>query len=246
MSIFIDNTVHQYVGCSAGTLGAVGTGSYTIVSLHRPSSTAAGVVSLWSGSITGTMERELIGDTSSSVTHWFGASDFTGGFGDATHYAINTWYLVGESKAAGSNYYRWHVWPYAADGSGTKDHGDNTTGATHPDGAAIAAVRLGDGDNRGAGEIALVAIWKRVLSDADFNALCGNTASAFINLGTGAPDALWLCNVSNPASIVDATGNGANATSVVGSGITGNGTDPPSFNYSLISSSPIPVPWVTM
>jgi hypothetical protein len=127
--------------------------------------------------------------------------------------------------------YHWYTWPYASDGSGTKTHGDEASGL-HGDGSTIAGIRIGDTENTGHGDIALVAIWKRVLSDADFDSLCGNTAQAFMNLATGAPDALLLCNVSNPANVVDATGNGANATTVVGAGITA-ASDPPSFNYAI-------------
>ena len=57
-----------------------------------------------------------------------------------------------------------------------------------------------------------------------------------MNLSTGAPDALLLCNVSNPANVTDATGNGANATTVVGSNIT-IGSDPPSFDYTISSAN---------
>lgn len=246
MSVLFSLTGDGYIGCSPGTLGAIGTGDYTIVGLYRPAAANTAVASFWSGSITGTNVRDIITDGSGSVTHFFGTSDFSAGFGPASPsgYPINTWYLVGQSKAAGTNVYHWHVWPYAADGSGTKDHGNGT--GTHGDGSAIAAVRIGDGDHWGQGEIALVAAWKRVLSDTDFNNLCGNTAAAFMNLNTGAPDALWLMNVSDPATVVDATGNGANATTVVSpSGtITGNGTDPPSFSYAL--SAGISVPWVKM
>lgn len=226
MSINFDGTQVQYVGCSGGTLGAAGTGDYTIVTLTRPQGNH-GAVSLYSGSLTGTRERDIITDTQK----WFGISDFVG-FGTATN---NTWYLAGQSKHAGSNLYHWYTWPYASDGSGTKTHGDEASG-THGDGSSIAAVRIGDGDNRGFGDVALIAVWKRVLSDADFDALCGNTAQAFMNLSTGAPDALLLCNVSNPANVTDATGNGANATTVVGTGIT-IGADPPSFDYSISSAN---------
>lgn len=241
MSISFDGSQHQYVALSPGTLGPVGTGAYTIVLLLRPitDSNNSGPISLFSGSITGTEERCILGDSG----HWFGVADFTSGFGS---WSLNTWYLLGQSKPAGSNPYRWHYWAYAADGSGTKTHAD-TAPHNHGDGSAIAAIRLGDEPNKQHwGEIALAAVWKRALSDTDFEALCGNTASAFMNLGTGAPDALWLCNVSNPASIVDATGNGANATGIVGSP-TGNGADPPSFDYSLAPpASPIPAPWFKM
>jgi len=243
MSVLFSLSGTGYIGTAAGTLGAAGTGDYTMIGLHRPSYPNTCIASLRSGSLTGTNERDIIGDfQTATTTSWFGVNDFSAGFGP---YNINTWYLVGQSKAAGSNVFRWHIWPYAADGSGTKTHADGT--GAHGDGSTIAGVQIGNGDHYAQGEMALVAVWKRVLSDADFNSLCGNTASAFMNLSTGAPDALWLMNVSDPSTVVDATGNGANATTVVASSgtITGNGTDPPSFNYSL-SGTGIAAPWFKM
>ncbi|HSX43487.1 MAG TPA: hypothetical protein VLF59_05375 [Candidatus Saccharimonadales bacterium] len=237
MSLSWDGTGHAYVNCSAGTLGAAGTGDYTMVVLMRPTDTSnGGPLSLWSGSVTGTEVRQIMGDTGK----WFGENDFSSGFGGWT---TNTWYMLGQSKVAGTNDYRWHLWAYASDGSGTKTHTTGTSAAG--DGSAIAAVRLGDTNLRyNYGEVAVAAVWKRVLSDADFVSLCTNTASSFMSLGTGAPDALWLCNVASPASIVDATGNGANAASVSGSAVTGSGVDPPSYSYTLSSPSAIPAPWL--
>lgn len=227
MSItFTANGTTQYVGCSAGATGPAGTGDYTIVTLTRPFGNH-GAVSLFSGSLTGTRVRDII--TDSGV--WFGIFDFVG-FGTATN---NTWYLAGQSKSAGSNLYHWSIWPYTSDGSGTKTHGDEASG-THGDGSAIAGIRIGDGEDRGNGDVALVAVWNRVLSDADFDSLCGNTAQAFMSLASGAPDALLLCNVASPGDVVDATGNGADATTVVGADVT-IGADPPGFDYSISTSN---------
>jgi hypothetical protein len=239
MSLAWDGSGHQYVACSVGTLGAAGTADYTLVSLIYTGNDGLylGPLSLWSGSVTGVEERTMFADGGP----WFGNGDFSAGFGTSPG---GTWLLIAQSKAAGTNVYRWHEWTYASDGSGTKTHTNGT--GTHGDGSTIAAVRLGDTVTRYmnvSSGIALSAVWKRVLSDADFVALCGNTAAAFMNLSTGAPDALWLCNVASPSSIVDSTGNGANATSVVGSGITGSAADPPSFDYSLSSPSGISAPW---
>jgi len=246
MSISFDGSGHQYVGLSAGTIGAAGTGDYTIVALMRPQNYRASPVSLWSGSLTGTDVREIIldGVGGPGSGKWFGAGDFSAGFSTGIE---NTWYLIGQSKAAGTNVYHWHRWVYNSSGDisggNAPTHADGT--GTHGDGSTIAAVRLGDGANENWGEIAVVAVWKRVLSDADFTSLCTTTASSFMSLGTGAADALWLCNVSSPASIVDSTNNGANETTVVGSGITGSAADPPSYSYNLWTSvSNAPLQWL--
>lgn len=239
MSLSWDGSGHAYINCSAGTLGAAGTGDFTMVVLMCPTDpNYNGPLSLWSGSVTGTETRAILADAGA----WFGENDFSAtGFGGWT---TNTWYLLGQSKAAGSNLLRWHLWQYATSGTPSPTHTNNTSAIG--DGSTIAAVRLGDQKDRwNWGQIAVAAVWKRVLSDADFTALCTTTASSFMSLGTGAPDALWLCNVASPSSVVDATGNGADAVGVTGTAITGSAADPPSYNYSLSApATAIPAPWI--
>ena len=230
MALFFDQSGgggRQYIATSAGAIGAAGTGAYTMVCLLRPANIYTGVITLASGSYSGTDERQ-IGEESGNM---FGANDFTSGVGP---FSASTWYLLGQSKGAGSNPYRWHYWAYAADGSGTKTHADNT--ATYGEGSTIAGVRLGDAYYEAWSDFALWAVWNRELSDADFEELCGNTAQAFMDLSTGGPDAMWLCNVSDPANVIDVTGGGADVITVVGTDpatyITPS-SDPPSFDYTI-------------
>jgi len=57
-----------------------------------------------------------------------------------------------------------------------------------------------------------------------------------MDLSTGGPDAMWLCNVSDPANVIDVTGGGADVITVVGTDpatyITPS-SDPPSFDYTI-------------
>lgn len=206
------------INTSIGTLAGVGTGAYTIVALTNPQAADGGIISF---KVTSSFDIEIIGDTSA----WFGANDFTSGY--TGHYTVGDWQIIGQSKAAGTNVYRWHWWNYTTNSA--KDHADGT--GTHANPGAITAVAIGDADVRGRGFIAAIAVWKRVLSDAEFNSLCTTNLSDWMAVSGGAPDAIWALNVA-AASVVDGTGNGANESSVSGT-ISLTGTDPPSFNYSL-------------
>jgi hypothetical protein len=63
------------------------------------------------------------------------------------------------------------------------------------------------------------------LSDSEINSMFTNNLA---NTRSLTPDALWPCNVA-AASVVDTTGNGANATSVTGT-IT-PAAAPPGFTF---------------
>lgn len=209
------------INTSMGTLAGVGSGAYTIVALTNPQFADGGLIAF---KVTSSPDIEIIGDTSA----WFGANDFTSGY--TGHYTVGDWQIIGQSKANGTNVYRWHWWNYTTNSA--KDHADGT--GTHANPGAITAITIGDADVRGRGFIAAIAVWKRVLSDAEFNSLCTTNLSDWMAVSGGAPDAIWALNVA-AASVVDGTGNGANESSVSGT-ISLTGTDPPSFNYALTSA----------
>lgn len=220
MSLDWSSGAHASVNTSIGTLAAVGTGSYTLVALVNPAVTAGGAAIGMKVS-TG-FDVQIIWDTGK----FFGGGDFSAGFGTVV---AGDWQVIGQSKTSGSNVYRWHYWDYTL--AGAKSHADGT--GTHANPGAITSVLLGDGDNRNGGQIAAVAVWKRVLSDSEFNSLCTTNLSDWNAL---APDALWALNVASPTLVLDATGNGANESSVTGT-ITGGAADPPGFNYTLTATS---------
>jgi hypothetical protein len=205
----------DYIECSAGATGAAGTGDYTLVVLIKPNGTAfgAGVSLLHSSAIA----RQIIFDTGK----WYGAGDFSG-FGTVVS---GDWQVVGQSKAAGTSVYRWHYWDYTL--GGAKTHADGT--GTHTDPGAVDDVRLGDGDNKGKQTSAVIAVWNRVLSDAEFESLCTANLSDWAAL---APDALWPLNqASGSDPVSDVTDNGADQIAI--SGTIDTDTDPPGFDYTL-------------
>lgn len=220
----VAGTPDPFVSMSAGGAGAVGTGDYTMVALYKPSGNSG----IMSGFASGTEVRAFLNDTG----QLFGTNDFSGSTNTVTS---GNWYVVAESKAAGTNVYRWHIWLYAADGSGTMSHADGT--GTHGDGSALTELRIGTIGNRGNSLTAVVGYWTRVLSDAELDSIKSPNLSTWTAVSGGAPAAL----------ISFQNWNGTNgATDVVGtstfSSLTGNvgvGADPPSFNYAL-STPPSP------
>ena len=202
--------------------GAVaGNGAYTLVVLATNTAINNRFMSLWSASAE---QQYLMQDTSKL----FGKDDFTSGFG--TGITTGTWFVLSISKPAGSGHYRFHVWPYASDGSGTMQHGESAGSANQANTAATAAIHVGRAvGNTGAnGIIALAAVWDRQLSDADMDSLKTKSLSAWMAL---TPKFLAsLQNWNGTTGAVDVTGNSGAPT------LTGSidaAANPPSFDFTL-------------
>lgn len=233
MSLSFDNAATEYVSMSAGGVGAMGTGAHTLVMLAQSSSAAFSnrfQVGLYAG---GTLLRSLLNVDGVLFAH----NDFGSGFGTL---AEDTWYVVAVSKPAGSGQsYRYHLWPYASDGSGTMSHG--TDGATQGDGSAITEIRIGGAElPQFGGNVAVVGLWASVLSDAQLNTLKSASLSSWSALS---PQALITGNNWNGTTgCTDVIGT---STQQSITGTVGVGTEPPSFSYSLASSI-LPIGWFTM
>jgi hypothetical protein len=219
MSLSWPAVVGTAINLNVATLGPVGTGDYTIVVLTKPNANH-GHVGL---TVTTGFPIQQLNDSGI----WFGGGDFSG-FGTSNN---TDWHVIGHSKVSGANAYRWHYWNYSLGGAKTHAAGSGT----HANPGTITAIQIGNCDNRGNGLIAVVAIWKRVLSDGEFDSLCTTHLSDWAAL---APDALLPLNVA-AASVVDVTGHGNDAASVTGT--ISAGADPPSFDYALGTSVPDPV-----
>jgi hypothetical protein len=223
MSLSWPATVGTAININVATLGALGTGDFTIVVLTKP----AGNHGHFGAKVSTSFDIQQLNDSNI----WFGGGDFSG-FGTSNN---TDWHVIGHSKASGTNAYRWHYWNYSAGGSKTHTPGSGT----HANPGTITAIQIGNSDNRGNGLIAAVAVWKRVLSDAEFDSLCTTNLSDWMNVSGGQPDAIWALNVA-AASVVDGTGHGNDASSVTGT-ITSGAADPPSFSYTLSGGSPVTV-----
>lgn len=216
MSLSWPAVVGTAINTAVGTLGAVGSGDFTIVALVNLNGANHGVIGL---SASGSFEYQVLSDTGT----WFGGGDFSGFTGTPGAPVVGDWQIIGLSKVSGSNVYRWHYWNYTTNSA--KVHADGT--GTHADPGTITGIQLGNSENRGNGLQAFIGVWKRVLSDAEFDAACTSNLSDWNAL---APDALWPMNVA-AASVVDVTGHGADATSVTGT--ISSAADPPGYNYAL-------------
>lgn len=227
MGIFLDVTADNYLVGTAGSAGAIGTGAYTVAVLVRPKSGNNNCGMLQARSASAEI-RALFED----ALHLFGANDFSSGFGTLTQ---DTWYLAAQTKPAGSNITRFHLWPYASDGSGAMSHGTETGGANQTDPGTVTVLRVGWANDRGNGDISVVGLWTSALSDGQLDTLKSANLSAWSAL--------------SPTELVDfSTWNGSTGWSTRAgtsslSSITGTvsvGADPPSFNFSLASAASAP------
>jgi hypothetical protein len=145
-----------------------------------------------------------------------------------TSITANTFYLAGFSKAAGTTLPRFHwldmttnTWTHENATGGIADSTTPVTPVTY-----IGRHRNVDSTFNGA--INLVAVWNRVLTDAEFEAL----SYGLLPWYASAPAAGWLLDQSaTTQNVLDWTGGGANQTSLTGTGIDVNSV--PSFSYGM-------------
>jgi hypothetical protein len=217
----------NYLSFSVGTAGAAGTGAYTIVVLAQPAvgNNGAGMCGLYTS---GSANRDLFEDANAL----YGANDFSSGFGALTQ---GNWYLCAQTKAAGSNTYRHHLWAYASDGSGTMSHGVSAGSSAQGDGSAITEIRLGATEVQANGLIAVAAVWTSVLSDADLDGFKSANLSTWTTSSGGQPKELislenW--NGASGASVLVGTSSYSSTTGTVSSG-----SNPPGFSFALTAAA---------
>lgn len=207
-----------WITMTAGSAGAVGTGAYTMAVLVRPT-TGNNNCGMVQGRTASAAVRSLFEDG----LKIFGDNDFSAGYGSLTQ---GNWYVVAQTKPAGSALYRHHVWAYASDGSGTMSHGVTT--GTHGDGSAITQTRIGQAVDRGNGLIAVVGLWTSELSDANLDTLKSANLSAWSALSPAELISLENWNGSTGCTAVVGTSTQSSIT-----GTVGVGANPTSFNFSL-------------
>lgn len=214
----------SYLEFSGGSAGAIGTGAFTLAALWQNASNNHAIAGLNDGS--NVEQRAFLVDS----LHLYSRNDFTAGFGTIS---TATWYVGGVNKPAGAGQlYRYHLWPYAAAGTGSFSHG--TTGATQGDGNSINTIRVGNfgGSGIGNGLIAVLAGWARELSDGEWDTLKSNQLSAWKALNPS-----FLIDMSGWNGTTGAVDKGGTSTFNTLGGTVGVGAEPPSFNYSLGSNN---------
>lgn len=223
----------NYLSFTAGSAGAAGTGAYTIAVLAQPAvgNNNAGLFGLYTS---GVVNRDLFEDTN----HLFGPNDFSSGFGTLTQ---GTWYLAAQTKAAGSNTFRHHLWVYDAAGAGSMSHGVSTGSSAQGDGSAVTELRIGATEVASNGLIAVAAVWTTALSDADLDGFKSANLSTWTTSGSGLPkELISLENWNGTSGSAVLVGTSAFSATT---GTVSSGANPPSFNFSLgAASSPAPPP----
>jgi len=221
MSGFFNPAADAAILMSAGGAGAAGTGAHSLAVLWLTEANSNGsLASLYASS---TQVRQLLTDGG----ELFGSGDFSNGY-PINAVAGSTWYVAAITKPAGSAHYRCHLWPYASNGSGVFDHGEASNAGNHGDGSAITQIRIGIGDTRGNGSIAVVGIWNAELSDAQINTLRSGNLSAWSALSPAELISLENWDGTNGATAVVGTSAKTGIT-----GTVGVGANPPGFNFAL-------------
>lgn len=216
----------NYLAFTVGGAGAAGTGAFTIAALVQPAvgNNNAGFVGLYASS---TDTRAVFEDSN----HLFGVNDFSDGFSTLTQ---GTWYLVGICKPSGSAPWRFHVWAYASDGSGSFSHGTSTGSSNQGDGSTITEIRLGANEVSSNGLIAVTAVWTRELSDAEFDSMKSGSLTSWRDVSGGAPaELISLENWNGTSGATIPIGTSAYSSTT---GTVSSGSNPPGFNFSLAAA----------
>lgn len=223
MSGSFDISADASVNMTAGSAGAVGSGAFTIAVLVQPT-TGNNNCGFIRADASGVLQRCFKEDT----LHLFGDNDFSSGFGNLTQ---GNWYLCVISKPSGSNPFRFHLWAYASDGSGTMSHGTATGAGNHADGSTADAIRIGIADARGNGLIAAVGLWTSALSDGQLDTLVSTSLATWAALSPTELISLENWNGSTGAATLVGTSSQSSIT-----GTVGTGANPPSFTFALTST----------
>jgi hypothetical protein len=214
-----------------GGAGAIGTGAFTLAGLWNPVSNNSPIMALYNS----TNEQRAILQDSQKL---YSTNDFTAGFPPSGTITASTWWLGGVNKPSASAHFRYHLWQYASNGSGTMQHGETTAAANQGNGSTIQTIKLGTFGGSGGTAIgnhlgAVFGGWDRELSDAEWDTLKSPNLSAWAAL---APKFLIeLSGWNGTTGAVDRVGTSTFSSL---SGTVGVGAEPPSFNYSL-SGAPV-------
>jgi hypothetical protein len=179
------------------------------------------------GYVSGSVNRALFAVSVPPIA-LFGNNDFSSGFGALS---LDTWYVVAQTKAAGSNTYRHHIWQYAADGSGSFSHGVATGSSNQGDGSAVTELRVGANALKGNGDVAVSAFWTRACSDSDLDALKTNLLTTWLAIPNGGPtECQHFRDWNGTTGEIIAAGTSTLSSQT---GSTTAGANPPSFDFSL-------------
>lgn len=201
--------VDDRIRCSPGALSNYTFGTVLLV-MRRDSTAWNGLVVGHDGGGTSLWGLEL-GPSAGVDNRLFYLSNGNSSKSTFTLTNADGYVLAGGGKATGTAAPRMHKYVYSTN-TWTHEDGDtalaNNTGTT-------AVVALGDWELSDflAGDIAVAAVWKRQLTDAEVEALAHSLTAWYAS----APDALWVADqVATSMAVPDLTGGGANQSSITG------------------------------
>jgi hypothetical protein len=207
----------NWISYTAGAFD--GDGAYTLATLMQPSAAACNILQV-NSAVPAALQAML-----RSGGAVFGNNDFSSGFAGG---AQDVWSIVAQTKAAGSAPYRWHVWPYASDGSGTMSHGSSVGAANQANFAKAATIDVSRFSSQGMyGLMEIMAAWDRELTDVELETLKSNQLSKWLALS---PDFLVEFHNWNGT-----TGDTVAAGTSTKTGVTGSlnvGADPTGFDFT--------------
>lgn len=211
----------NFVDCSIGAFSSSDGGPFTIAAVVKLDGTRGGLFELrTSGGTT------CVGLNTDSGQYFYSAGGFTTVMASST---ADNWHLIAVTKDAGTVTPRGHKYVYDTDtwthsnGAGTVNDASSTPGGT----GVARLCRFPDSNNDNLnGDVDVMGAWNRALTDAEVEQLV-LTISAWY---ASAPDGLWVMDQSlTTQAIIDATGNGANETTLTGTSVSTNSV--PVLNY---------------
>lgn len=199
---------------SIGPGAATGTKAHTIVMLLRRN---AGNASAVQGMDSATRRWSLLFDTGKP----FGSGDFGAG---GPLVSQDTWYVVAETKASGSQPYRYHVVQL---GVGAWTHQSSTSNVANGQ-AGLTSIDFGLSETTGGNvDLAAFAEYGTVLSDAAIEALGFTAMDDWL---AASPRVAVQFNQATTADpVTDLTGGSANQTAIVGTSVV---ADPAGWSYA--------------
>lgn len=166
---------------------------------------------------------------------YYGAGDIMNIFAAST---ADGWTLVAVTKAGGVATPRGHKYVY---GTNTWTHA-NGAGTVSDAGAALGSdgtIEFGRWDNYSeyaTADIAVGAVWDRVLTDAEVELL----AHSLTSWSAAAPAGMWILDQSaTTQTVADATGGGANQTAITGTAVSANSA-PIGYGHEVLVPHSVP------
>lgn len=144
----------------------------------------------------------------------------------------DNWVCAVVNRASGTSTPRGHKYVFDSDTWTHTDAGATSGGDSSDLTAGRIQIAQWQNTARFTGDIAVAAVWKRSLSDAEVETLASSLQAWYAT----APDALWVLDQhATTHNVIDAGGGGANQTSITGTAVSTASV--PVFNYGAGASA---------